>query len=144
MYNNVGGTIKTLSKGIFIIEAIGAIIAGANLIATDDDFILLGLLILFCGPIIAWISSLILYAFGELVEDTHAIRYIRYLQADESSKHENTPLTEPSNNKDANILSEINNTINSKVPYWCGKCGHEGPYEGYCPKCNSSLKKYNV
>ena len=31
----------------------------------------------------------------------------------------------------------------SKAPYQCGKCGHEGPYDGNCPACGSSLKFYN-
>jgi len=28
--------------------------------------------------------------------------------------------------------------------YRCGKCGHNGPYEGNCPKCGSSLKRFKV
>lgn len=31
----------------------------------------------------------------------------------------------------------------TNIPYWCGKCGHEGPYEGSCPECGSSIKKHN-
>ena len=31
----------------------------------------------------------------------------------------------------------------TSTPYWCGKCGNAGPYDGKCPKCNSSLKRYN-
>lgn len=31
----------------------------------------------------------------------------------------------------------------SNVPYWCGKCGHNGPYENYCPKCGSTIKKFS-
>ena len=27
-------------------------------------------------------------------------------------------------------------------PFVCGKCGHQGPYEGNCPECGSSLKNY--
>lgn len=27
-------------------------------------------------------------------------------------------------------------------PFVCGKCGHKGPYDGNCPECGSSLKKY--
>ena len=59
---------------MFIVEAIGAVITGIVLLATNDYLILVGLLTLFCGPIIAWVSSWILYAFGELVEDVHAMR----------------------------------------------------------------------
>lgn len=74
MYDNIGGKIKGLAKAMFIVEAFGAVIAGIALLATDDDLILAGLLTLFCGPIIAWVGSWILYAFGELVEDVHAMR----------------------------------------------------------------------
>ena len=29
------------------------------------------------------------------------------------------------------------------IPYWCGKCGNEGPFEGNCPECQSSIKIMN-
>ena len=29
-------------------------------------------------------------------------------------------------------------------PFVCGKCGKEGPYEGNCPVCGSSLRKFDV
>lgn len=74
LYENIGGKIKTLAKWTFIVEGIGAIITALALIFTDEDLILAGLLTLICGPIVAWISSWILYAFGELVEDIHALR----------------------------------------------------------------------
>ena len=70
MYDNIGGKIKGLAKTMFIVEAIGAVITGIVLLATDDVLIFAGLLTLFCGPIIAWVSSWVLYAFGELVEKT--------------------------------------------------------------------------
>ena len=70
LYKNIGGKIKSWAKWIFIVEAIGAIITGVVLMATDEDLIVYGLLTLVCGPIIAWVGSWILYAFGELVEKT--------------------------------------------------------------------------
>ena len=27
-------------------------------------------------------------------------------------------------------------------PFICGKCGRKGPYEGNCPECGSSLKRF--
>lgn len=70
LYDNIGKKIKDLAKGIFIIEAIGAIITGFVFFCIDEEFILYGLLILVFGPIVAWVGSWILYAFGELVEKT--------------------------------------------------------------------------
>ena len=74
LYENIGGKIKNWAKWIFIVEAIGAIITGLVLLCTDEDLILYGLITLVCGPIVAYIGSWILFAFGELVEDVHAIR----------------------------------------------------------------------
>lgn len=72
LYKNIGSKIKTLAKWGFIVEAIGAIVTGIVLLF--DEFILVGLLTMICGPVVAWVGSWILYAFGELVEDAHSIR----------------------------------------------------------------------
>ena len=75
MYDNIGGKIKGLAKAIFIIETIAAVISGVGIMASGyDTLILTGLLVLVVGPIVAWISSWMLYAFGQLVEDIHAMR----------------------------------------------------------------------
>jgi ssDNA-binding Zn-finger/Zn-ribbon topoisomerase 1 len=74
MYDNIGGKIKGSAKIMFIVGAIVEVITGIVLLATDDSLIFAGLLILFLGPILSWVSSWVLYAFGELVEDIHAIR----------------------------------------------------------------------
>ena len=71
LYENIGGKIKNLAKWIFIVEAIGAIITGLVFLFTDEDFILYGLLIMILGPIVAWVGSWILYAFGELVDTAY-------------------------------------------------------------------------
>ncbi len=72
LYENIGVKIKNWAKWIFIVEAIGAVITGIALAVNEDAlyiFIAIG------GPIVAWVGSWILYAFGELVEDIHALRY---------------------------------------------------------------------
>ena len=69
LYENIGGKIKNLAKWIFIIEAIGAIITGFVLLIDrgfEDKW--WALFIIFFVPIVAWVGSWILYAFGELVE----------------------------------------------------------------------------
>ena len=74
LYKNIGGKIKNWAKWMFIVEAIGAIITGLVFLFTDEDYILYGLLIMILGPIVAWVGTWLLYAFGELVEDVHAMR----------------------------------------------------------------------
>ena len=70
MYDNIGGKIKVLAKVSFIVEAIAAVIAGIAFMIEDDEFILMGLLIMILGPVVAWVSSWMLYGFGELVDKT--------------------------------------------------------------------------
>ena len=73
LYTDIGGKIKGLAKGIFVVEAIGAIITGFTLLLADSTLAMYGLLTMFFGPIVAWISSWILYALGELVDKACAI-----------------------------------------------------------------------
>ena len=68
MYNNIGSKIKWLASTIFIIEAIGAAISGFALVFLNENMIPIGLLVIVVGPIFAWISSWLLYGFGELID----------------------------------------------------------------------------
>ena len=70
MYDNIGGKIKGLAKAIFFIEAIATVITGFIILANSYYFegILTGVLVIIVGPIFAWISSWLLYGFGELIE----------------------------------------------------------------------------
>ena len=75
MYENIGSKIKKLAEWTYRIEALGAILGGTltwirNGFA-DGSWCLL---IILLGPVVAYVSSWLLYAFGELVEDIHAIR----------------------------------------------------------------------
>lgn len=70
MYDNIGEKIKGLAKAIFIVESIAAVIAGIALMASDEDLIPIGLLVLVLGPVVAWVSSWLLYGFGELIDKT--------------------------------------------------------------------------
>ena len=71
MYDNIGGKIKNWAIWIFIVEAIAAIIGGIALIANDNG--LVGFLTIVFGPIAAWVSSWLLYGFGQLVENSDII-----------------------------------------------------------------------
>ena len=73
MYGNIGGKIKGLAKAFFIVEAIVAVIAGIALMASDENLIFFGVLSLILGPVVAWVSSWLLYGFGELIDNTRDI-----------------------------------------------------------------------
>ena len=71
MYNNAGGKVKGLATTITVLTMIVAIIFG--LIGMSQSF-LAGLFIILFGCLGAWLSGLMLAAFGELVENTYYIR----------------------------------------------------------------------
>lgn len=74
MYENIGGKIKMMAKITAIVLAAAAVIAGiAVLIVTEGDGALIALPIMIIGPFFAWISSFILYGFGELIDKVSEI-----------------------------------------------------------------------
>ena len=70
MFNNPGAKIKGLAKTLFWIEVIGVIVtllAMADYVF-DDEGIFIAIAILVVGIGVAYLSSLFLAAFGELVQ----------------------------------------------------------------------------
>lgn len=110
LYENIGGKIKNWAKWMFIFEAIGAVIAGLVLLFTDEDLILYGLLTAICGPIVAYVSSWILYAFGQLVEDNERVR--KNIVQDETSAQCHTNHTSKKSTSDG----KYGNAIIDDVP----------------------------
>ena len=73
MYDNIGEKVKGLAKAIFAVEAIAAVITGFSLMTGGKYWILVGLLVMILGSIIAWVSSWLLYAFGQRVQNSDII-----------------------------------------------------------------------
>lgn len=65
MYDKIGKKIKTLTKILTLILAIACIIVGFVFIANKE---LIGLIFILLCPVLIWISSFFMYAFGELVD----------------------------------------------------------------------------
>ena len=83
MYQNIGSKIQAVAVATFVLGAIATIILGFVLLA-DDATMVFGLLSLFGGPIVAWISSWFMFAFGQLVEDVREIA-IRIIHIDKEN-----------------------------------------------------------
>ena len=64
MYDNIGKKIKLLAKVVTIIFSVASIFVG---IASIVGGVLWGLIFFFM-PILFWISSFVLYGFGELID----------------------------------------------------------------------------
>ena len=83
MFNEIGKKIKRLASAlckiqiaIYVIAAIGLLVFGV-IYLTEDTFgfllILIGLACAIIGPLLAWLSTIILYGYGELIDKTGEI-----------------------------------------------------------------------
>jgi hypothetical protein len=91
-FDNIGGKIKNLAKWscwitillIWIAALIAFIVLGSEAWTAELCWIpFVGAVV---GPVVIWIGSWAMYAFGEFVEDTHAIRNKYYPIEEEESK----------------------------------------------------------
>lgn len=72
LYADIGKKIKNWAKGLFVLEMIASVIGGiAMIISGEDELILSGVLTLILGPIVAFISTWLLYGLGELIDKTN-------------------------------------------------------------------------
>ena len=71
MFNNIGKKIKILAKILLIVELAIVEIIGLDWLTFDDEqFVAIGLLMMFVAPVVLWISSWFMYGFGELIDKT--------------------------------------------------------------------------
>lgn len=75
MYTNIGSKIKGLAKAIFFLEAIPLCILGIVIMKHDDDLMAVAFIVMILGVLFSWISSLLLYAIGEIVDTLGNIEY---------------------------------------------------------------------
>lgn len=90
MFNNIGHKIQVLAKVLCWIGIICWVITGLALMAGGSSMtyrlngefvransgagVVAGIMTIIVGVLVSWIGSFLLYGFGQLVEDTHAIR----------------------------------------------------------------------
>lgn len=121
LYENIGGKIKNLAKWTFIVETISAFLIGFGMIINDGDSFIFGALIIIFGPVIAWVSSWILYAFGELVEknadnENNTRQILKKLDKDNTN-------TIPADTN-CKITPETENSPTSQHKWLCDGCGN--------------------
>lgn len=84
MYNNIGGKIKGLAVFFCILGILGSLTVGILAIVAGSELDFLfedggiygavgGVLIIIVGSLISWISSFLLYGFGQLVQNSDRI-----------------------------------------------------------------------
>ena len=77
LYQNIGEKIKRWAIVIFIVEAIASVIGAIVIMVSAEDYwiLIVGLLVLFVGPLVAWVSSWLIYGFGELLDTCSIVEY---------------------------------------------------------------------
>ncbi|MBR5022082.1 MAG: hypothetical protein IKY18_02640 [Oscillospiraceae bacterium] len=145
MFCNIGGKIKGLARIIFIIEAVFAAIA-ACIFLFDEDTILIGFLILIGGFLSAWISTWILFGFGELIEKTTEIaNNTKTTTATAAQRTENFSAEQCENvDSDINVVTDNNVTDPQPQTGICQLCNSES-HLTYCKiKDNLGIRYRNI
>lgn len=65
MFKDVGKQIKTFATILFWLSIVGFVIAGLTFLGAGNLF---GIFFLLAGPILACVSNMFLYGFGELID----------------------------------------------------------------------------
>lgn len=151
MYDNIGEKIKSLAKASFIVVSITEVITGIALMIAEDYLILLGLLIMIVGPIVTWLSSWLLYGFGQLIEnsDIIAAEYNRKNEKHEKAVIKNNQRKQAQRQKEVKE-SIINPEVDEDVfiDITCPNCKAELSYpkgqlqceDGVtCPMCDAHI-----
>ena len=126
MYDNIGGKIKSLAIVICVIEVIAAVIAGIVLIANDDTPN--GLLVMFVGPLAAWISSWLLFDFGQLIENSEIIaeEFKRKNEIYEKSVYESRERKRKQRYKEVKAIINSDNVNEDEfIDFACPNCKEE-------------------
>lgn len=89
MFEKVGKKIKAVVVLVFGLETLASLIFGFIIMSEGEKYsVLIGLSIVIGGPIVAWISSWLLYGYGEIIDKlTDIERNTRNGVNDEETKH---------------------------------------------------------
>ena len=124
MYDNIGGKIKVLAKAFSIVVAIISIITGIVVLINDMP-LGISLFLILAVPIIAWISSFVLYGFGELIEDIGVIRREKVGSTSSNKTYtKNKSYTEPKSIQEQEKTFNKNNSTTPEINK-CEHCGKE-------------------
>ncbi len=73
MYNKIGEKIEILAEAIAWLGILISVFVGMYLMASDEDLVGVGVLIMIIGGLGSWIGSFILYGFGQLIENSEIL-----------------------------------------------------------------------
>ncbi|MBQ8759145.1 MAG: hypothetical protein IJZ20_05575 [Clostridia bacterium] len=74
MYNNIGQKIKHFATALFVIGTICSTLTGFYIVMfLHLEMAAVGILVIIIGSFLSWVSTFLLYGFGELIEKTTEI-----------------------------------------------------------------------
>lgn len=84
MYENIGRKIKGLAIGLFVLGAAASILMGIYIMFFDAGNgnsnlavnMIISILVMVIGCLVSWVSSWVLYGFGELIDTVEDIEYL--------------------------------------------------------------------
>lgn len=131
-FENVGRKIKTFARAWFWIETLAGIILGITMIVIgssgmNEGLIATGVIMCIAAMFVAWLNTIITYAFGDLVENVD--RLAQHFCGER--EYEN------SSEKIQNTIVEIEE---NRPKYRCTNCGCDvcfGDYE--CKNCGQKF-----
>ena len=129
MFSNIGGKIKTLAVVVCVLGSIASFVSGVIMLTVGA---VNGLLIILVGVLGSWIGTLCLYGFGQLIEDTSAIR--------ELLKSKSLPQAEPDKEIQKPVVA-IPTDKQYAVAWRCTKClGLNGDGVEKCVFCGKTME----
>ena len=118
MFENIGSKIKTVAIAAFVLGAVASVVLGAMLSQQG----IIGLFVAAIGVLTSWISSLALYGFGQLIENTDTIAaHIRKIQMKE--EREAFIKSAPKTPIPTSSTSSASRTFNESGMWTCPHCG---------------------
>ena len=134
MFENAGSKVKTLAIVSFTLTVILSAIGGILTITTGGGFA--GIVIIFCGILSAWISSVVLYAIGETAEKCE------YMSEALAELRLNTPRAEEESVMRSSPKAVIKKASGHTPTGWICTCGAEHP--AYVSSCGCGVNKRDI
>ena len=132
MFENVGGKLKAIASVFTFIGITASAILGILAMVNEEEFFA-GLFIIAAGSFLSWISSLGLYAFGELVENSTIIATKISRMESYSHKTESSAMPKSIPTKTTTVYGNAQTTVNAKT---CPHCG-EKVTSNVCVMCGN-------
>lgn len=92
MFENIGSKIKGVAKIFFAVGCIIAVVIGSIISEVADIGTIIPYIVMLVGIVLSWLSTMLLYGFGQLVENSDICAELmsqNAIEKNESSDKEN-------------------------------------------------------